>query len=143
MEYRKISAERLYFFKASGTHPSNAYLHFSFADYHDPDNMRFGVLRALSDESVTPSSGFGNHPHPEMEIFSYVIDGQLTHRDSVGNHEVLCRGHVQYMSAGTGVIHSELSEQDGSCRFLQTWILPEVARLPVRYGHVGFFAEER
>ncbi len=143
MNFQKISVDELYFSEASGTHPANTHFHFSFADYYDPGNVRFGVLRVLNDDMVKPNSGFGKHPHRDMEIFSYIVDGQLTHWDSTGNHEVLHRGDVQYISAGTGVSHSELNEQNEWCRFLQIWILPEARSLPVRYGLVRFSAEER
>ena len=131
--YQKINAGDLYYLKASDMHPADTYFHFSFANYFDPANMNFGVLRVINDDNVKPNSGFGTHPHQNMEIFSYVIGGQLTHRDSAGNHEVLGRGHVQCISAGTGVTHSELNEQDDWCRFLQIWVLSEATDLPVRY----------
>ncbi len=121
-KYKKINAADLHYLKASDMHPADTYFHFSFANYYDPNNMNFGVLRVINDDNVKPNSGFGTHPHQNMEIFSYVIDGQLTHRDSAGNHEVLGRGHVQCISAGNGVTHSELNEQNDWCRFLQIWI---------------------
>ena len=124
-------------------HPANTYFHFSFANYYDPENMKFGVLRVLNDDSVKPKNGFGTHPHDNMEIFSYIVDGELTHRDSAGSHEVLSRGHVQCISAGDGVTHSELNEQENWCRFLQIWILPEARDLPVRYHFNKFSFEER
>lgn len=133
-KYEKVLGENLFFAEASDVHPASTHFHFSFADYYDPDNMNFGVLRVLNDDRVKPNSGFGTHPHRDMEIVSYVVDGKLTHRDSAGNHEVLSRGHVQFISAGTGVTHSELNEQNDWCRFLQIWILPEKIGLPVRYG---------
>lgn len=142
-KYKKINAVDLHYLKASDMHPADTYFHFSFANYYDPENMKFGVLRVVNDDNVRPNSGFGTHPHRDMEIFSYVIDGKLTHRDSAGNHEVLGRGHVQCISAGTGVTHSELNEQDDWCRFLQIWILPETANLPVRYDLHKFSAENR
>ena len=142
-KYEKIDAENLYFSKTSNMHPANTYFHFSFASYHNPQNENFGVLRVLNDDEVKPNSGFNTHPHRNMEIFSYVINGKLTHRDSTGNHEVLSRGHVQYISAGTGVSHSELNEQDNWCRFLQIWILPEKMNLPVQYVLHKYCYEER
>ncbi len=142
-KYEKINAENLYFSKASNRHPANTYFHFSFANYRDPRNENFGVLRVLNDDEVKPNSGFNTHPHHNMEIFSYVVNGKLTHRDSAGNHEVLSRGHVQYISAGTGVSHSELNEQDNWCRFLQIWILPETMNLPVQYVLHKYSYEER
>ncbi len=142
-KYEKIKAGDLYYLKAGDRHPADTYFHFSFADYYDPQNMNYGVLRVVNDDNVKPDSGFGTHPHRNMEIFSYVVNGQLTHRDSAGNHEVLSRGHVQCISAGSGVTHSELNEQDDWCRFLQIWVLPEAANLPVRYDLHKFSPEER
>lgn len=142
-KYEKISGRDLHYSEASDLHPAGTHFHFSFANYYDPKNTGFGVLRVLNDDRVKPNSGFDTHPHMDMEIFSYIIDGKLTHRDSVGNHEVLSRGHVQFISAGTGLTHSELNEQKDWCRFLQIWILPEKKNLPVRYGLKKFNPEER
>jgi hypothetical protein len=142
-KYKRINAEDLYYLEASDMHPANTYFHFSFANYYDPENMNFGVLRVINDDNVKPNSGFGTHPHRDMEIFSYIVDGELTHRDSAGNHEVLSRGHVQCISAGTGVTHSELNERNDWCRFLQIWILPEAKNLPVRYDLQKFSFEDR
>lgn len=141
--YRKINAEDLYYVEASDMHPANTQFHFSFANYYDPNNMNFGVLRVLNDDAVKPNSGFHTHPHNNMEIFSYVVDGQLTHRDSAGNKEYLTRGHVQTVSAGTGLTHSELNEQDNWCRFLQIWIMPEAIDLPISYEFHKFAPEDR
>jgi len=142
-KYKKINAEDLHYLEASDMHPANTYFHFSFANYYDPENMNFGTLRVINDDSVKPNSGFDTHPHRDMEIFSYIVAGKLTHRDSVGNHEVLSRGDVQCISAGTGVTHSELNEQNDWCRFLQIWILPEANNLPVRYDLHKFYLEDR
>jgi redox-sensitive bicupin YhaK (pirin superfamily) len=142
-KYKIVNAEDLHYLEASDMHPANTYFHFSFANYYDPENMNFGVLRVINDDNVKPNSGFGTHPHRDMEIFSYIVAGKLTHRDSAGNHEVLSRGHVQCISAGTGVTHSELNEQNDWCRFLQIWILPEAKNLPVRYDFHKFSLEDR
>ncbi|NOY96824.1 MAG: pirin family protein [Chlorobi bacterium] len=142
-KYKKINAESLYYLEASDMHPANTSFHFSFANYYDPNNINFGVLRVLNDDRVKPNSGFDTHPHREMEIFSYVVDGKLTHRDSAGNHEILSRGHVQCISAGTGLSHSEMNEQNDWCRFLQIWVLPAEKRLPIRYGLKKFSFEDR
>ncbi len=142
-KHKKINAEDLHYLEASDMHPANTYFHFSFADYYDSKNMNFGVLRVVNDDNVKPHSGFGTHPHRDMEIFSYVVSGKLTHRDSAGSHEILGRGHVQCISAGSGVTHSELNEQDDWCRFLQIWILPEAKNLPVRYDLNKFSFEDR
>ncbi len=142
-KYQKIHAEDLHYLKASDMHPANTYFHFSFANYYDPNNTNFGVLRVINDDDVKPHGGFGTHPHRDMEIFSYIVAGKLTHRDSAGNHEILSRGHVQCISAGTGVMHSELNEQDDWCRFLQIWIVPEARNLPVRYDLHKFSFDDR
>ena len=86
--------------------------HFSFAEYYKPDNIKFGALRVVNDDRFDPHGGFGMHPHDNMEIISYVVDGQLTHRDSLGNGSRLERGDVQYMSAGSGIMHSEYNRND-------------------------------
>ena len=97
--------------------------HFSFAEYYNPSNMGFGVLRVINDDLIDPHTGFDTHPHKDMEIISYVIEGELTHGDSMGNKSTLKRGQVQYMSAGTGVYHSEHNLAKGISRFLQIWIV--------------------
>ena len=142
-QFRKRPVEDLPHVEASNMHPSESYFHFSFAHYYNPENMNFGVLRVLNDDAVKPHSGFGTHPHRDMEIFSYVVDGKLSHRDSAGNLEILSRGHAQSISAGTGLTHSELNEQNDWCRFLQIWILPERGNLPVRYDFHKFPPEDR
>lgn len=110
--------------------------HFSFAEYYNPDNMNFGVLRVLNDDLVASMTGFDTHPHRDMEIISYVVDGALTHADSMGNKSTITRGQVQYMSAGTGVAHSEHNLGDEELRFLQIWILPDQKRHTPAYGDV-------
>ena len=96
--------------------------HFSFAEYYNPDNINFGVLRVINDDLVQPNTGFDTHPHRDMEIISYVVNGELTHGDSMGNKNTITRGHVQYMSAGTGVYHSEHNFGKDTLRLLQIWI---------------------
>lgn len=142
-KFELIKGTSLHFKKARNLHPAETYFHFSFADYIDRNKMNFGVLRVLNDDRVKPHSGFGTHPHNNMEIFSYLVSGKLSHRDSVGNFEILERGNVQYISAGTGVSHSELNEEDEWCRFLQIWILPPKRGLPVKYGIEKFKIKDR
>ena len=98
--------------------------HFSFAQYHNPQNMNFGVLRVMNDDVIAPHTGFGTHPHRDMEIFTYVLEGELTHEDSMGNKETLQAGDIQYLSAGTGIYHSEKNDGDVPVRLIQTWIVP-------------------
>jgi redox-sensitive bicupin YhaK (pirin superfamily) len=121
----------------------DSHFHFSFAEYRNPENMRFGVLRVLNDDVVQPGRGFDTHPHRDMEILSYVVDGELTHKDSVGNERTLMRGQVQYMSAGTGVLHSEYNHGQNPLRFLQIWILPDKNGYPPDDGDVRFAWEDR
>lgn len=111
--------------------------HFSFAEYYNPKNIQFGVLRVINDDLIQPNTGFDTHPHQNMEIISYVIDGELTHGDSMGNKNTISRGHVQYMSAGTGVLHSEFNMGKDMLRLLQIWILPD------RHGHTPQYGEVR
>jgi hypothetical protein len=118
--------------------------HFSFAEYRDFDNMHFGALRVLNDDIVHPQSGFGMHPHNDMEILSYIVDGEITHKDSMGNERTLRRGEVQYMSAGTGVMHSEYNNHKSQdLRLLQIWILPPKKGLEPHYGDVLYEEDER
>lgn len=117
--------------------------HFSFADYYNPNNINFGVLRVINDDLVNAHTGFSTHPHQNMEIISYVVDGQLTHGDSMGNQNTITRGHAQYMSAGTGVYHSEFNHGDETLRFLQIWILPDQKGHTPNYGDFQFNFEDR
>lgn len=137
---KKINSENI---GRSSTGWLNSLHHFSFSSYYNPANMQFGVLRVVNDDLVDPQMGFGTHPHQNMEIISYVVDGELTHKDSMGNESTLERGQVQYMSAGTGVYHSEYNQGDEELRFLQIWILPDKAGHTPNYGEVKFEFENR
>ena len=109
--------------------------HFSFAQYRNPSNINFGVLRVLNDDIVHPESGFDMHPHSNMEIISYVVNGEITHKDSMGNVETLKRGEVQYLSAGDGIYHSEHNvHKSEDLRLLQIWIIPLKSGLSRLYG---------
>ncbi|MEW8955734.1 pirin family protein [Clostridium sp.] len=117
--------------------------HFSFAEYYNPSNINFGVLRVLNDDLIEAKTGFDTHPHKDMEIVTYVINGELTHKDSMGNEKVVSRGHVQYMSAGKGVFHSEHNLGDEELRLLQIWIFPNARGLTQNYGDYKFNWEDR
>lgn len=117
--------------------------HFSFAEYYNPDNIKFGALRVVNDDRFDPHGGFDMHPHDNMEIISYVVDGELTHRDSLGNGSRLRRGDVQYMSAGSGIMHSEFNDTSEPLRFLQIWILSNEMNVEPAYGDHRFKWEDR
>lgn len=117
--------------------------HFSFADYHDPARMNWGNLRVWNDDEIAPGAGFPPHPHGDMEIITYVRDGAITHRDSLGNQGRTEAGDVQVMSAGTGVRHSEYNLERDTTRIFQIWILPEKRGGPPAWGARPFPRNDR
>jgi redox-sensitive bicupin YhaK (pirin superfamily) len=121
----------------------DSHFHFSFAEYYNPQNIHFGILRVMNDDLVWSGTGFDTHPHENMEIISYVVNGELTHRDSMGNERTLSRGQVQYMSAGTGITHSEYNHGDEILRFFQIWIFPDKKGYKPNYGDIRFKLEDR
>lgn len=121
----------------------DSHFHFSFAEYYNPDNMQFGVLRVINDDLISPHTGFDTHPHKNMEIISYVVQGEISHGDSMNNKRLLSRGQVQYLSAGTGITHSEHNLGDTILRLLQIWIMPDKNGHVPNYGDYKFNMEDR
>ncbi|MCB2379521.1 pirin family protein [Hymenobacter sp. BT635] len=111
----------------------SSYFLFSFADYYDPNNMHFGPLRVFNDDSIAPNSGFPQHPHSEMEIVTIVLDGEVTHEDTMGNKTTIPKGEVQRMTAGTGLAHSEFNRSDKPLHIYQLWFLPNQKGLAPSY----------
>jgi hypothetical protein len=117
---------------------------FSFANYYNPDRMHFGVLRVLNDDIVAAGMGFGTHPHDNMEIISIPLEGDLEHKDSMGNVTVIKNGDIQVMSAGTGITHSEYNKnKDQQVKFLQIWVFPNKRNVIPRYDQITLNAADR
>lgn len=122
----------------------NSYHSFSFANYYNPERMHFGVLRVLNDDTVDAGMGFGTHPHDNMEIISIPLEGDLEHKDSMGNSTVIKNGDIQVMSAGTGIRHSEYNKnKDQLVKFLQIWVFPNKRNVTPRYDQLTLRSEDR
>lgn len=121
----------------------DTYHSFSFADYYDPQHMGFRSLRVINEDFIEPAQGFPTHGHRDMEIVTYVIEGELSHRDSMGNGETIRPHEVQRMTAGTGVLHSEYSSPKDKTHMLQIWLLPEKKNLQPSYEQTYFAPEEK
>ncbi len=122
----------------------NTHWHFSFSDYHDPKNMNWGALRVFNDDVVQGGGGFGAHPHRDMEIITYVLEGELEHQDNLGNKGVIRPGEVQVMSAGKGITHAEYNHsQTTPVHFLQLWVMPRTRGSKPRWAQRQFSPKER
>jgi len=122
----------------------STYWHFSFSDYFDPENVNWGPLRVFNDDVIQPGRGFGLHPHRDMEIITYVLDGQLQHQDHLGNRGIVHAGEVQVMSAGRGIMHAEMNPSaDTPVHLLQIWILPRKKSTQPRWVQRVFNKEQR
>jgi redox-sensitive bicupin YhaK (pirin superfamily) len=121
-----------------------SYHSFSFANYYNPERVHFGALRVLNDDTVAAGMGFGTHPHDNMEIISIPLEGDLQHKDSMGNVAVIKNGDVQVMSAGTGISHSEMNKNtDKAVKFLQIWVFPKEQNVTPRYGQITLNVDDR
>lgn len=122
----------------------NSWHSFSFAGYYDPERIHFGALRVLNDDTVAAGMGFGKHPHDNMEIISIPLEGDLEHQDNTGTHQVIRKGDVQVMSAGSGIAHSEKNRNNNQqVKFLQIWVFPNKKNVAPRYDQKSFSDEEK
>ena len=121
----------------------DTYHTFSFANYYDPKHMGFRDLRVINEDWISAGKGFGAHPHNDMEIITYIVDGELSHRDSTGREATIGKDDVQRMSAGTGVVHSEYNNSKAPVHLLQIWVLPEALRLAPGYEQKHFTAADK
>src|SRR6266581_184080 len=122
----------------------NSHFTFSFADYYDPEHMGFSALRVINDDRIAPAKGFGPHAHRDMEILTYVLEGRLLHRDSMGERHILGLNEIQTMSAGSGIVHSEFNASETEpVHLFQIWILPAVEDLQPSYQQIAFDAAEK
>jgi redox-sensitive bicupin YhaK (pirin superfamily) len=122
----------------------NAYHSFSFASWYNPERVQFGTLRVLNDDTVAAGMGFGTHPHDNMEIITIPLEGDLAHKDSMGNTEIIKNGDIQVMSAGTGIQHSEFNPNaDQRTKLLQIWVFPKVRNATPRYQQITLNPEDR
>ena len=147
-ENPKIMANTVLHKAATRGHADHGWLKshhsFSFANYYDPERMHFGVLRVLNDDTVAPGMGFGTHPHDNMEIISIPLEGDLEHKDSMGNTAVIRNGDVQVMSAGIGIRHSEYNRnKEQLVKFLQIWVFPNKRDVTPRYDQITLEAGKR
>lgn len=120
----------------------NTYHTFSFANYYDPERMHFGNLRVINDDTVESHRGFGKHPHDNMEIITIVLEGELTHEDSMGHKQAIVENEVQVMSAGTGIFHSEFNHSEKPVNLLQVWIYPKEKNITPTYNQFQFDEEK-
>ncbi|MCV9928450.1 pirin family protein [Flavobacterium sp. LS1R49] len=122
----------------------NAYHSFSFATYYDSERIQFGALRVLNDDTIAAGMGFGTHPHDNMEIITIPLEGDLAHKDSMGNTEIIKHGDIQVMSAGTGIQHSEFNPNaDQQTKLLQIWLFPNKRNVTPRYQQISLNTEDR
>ena len=120
-----------------------SYHSFSFANFYNPEQMGFESLRVINDDHIDAHNGFGFHPHKDMEILTFILSGSIEHKDSMGNHGIISRGEVQKMSAGTGVIHSEINQSNELTHLLQIWIWPKFRNIKPEYQQIKFDLEEQ